>query len=69
MTISCAAAMIDRLVHHAFVVALKGDSYGLKKPRRRPLVLWPGKLRRLRLRLQLFAAGSGRSTTRRGSPT
>ena len=25
-----AAAMIDRLVHHAEVVALYGDSYGLK---------------------------------------
>ncbi|MGH8882706.1 MAG: ATP-binding protein, partial [Stackebrandtia sp.] len=25
-----AAAMIDRLVHHADVVALKGDSYRLK---------------------------------------
>ncbi len=25
-----AAAMIDRLVHHAEVVALKGDSYRLK---------------------------------------
>jgi len=25
-----AAAMIDRLVHHAAVVALKGDSYRLK---------------------------------------
>ena len=25
-----AAAMIDRLVHHAEVIALKGDSYGLK---------------------------------------
>ena len=25
-----AAAMIDRLVHHAEVVALKSDSYGLK---------------------------------------
>ena len=32
-TFSCAvyaAAMIDRLVHHAEVVALKGDSYRLK---------------------------------------
>jgi DNA replication protein DnaC len=26
-----AAAMIDRLVHHAEVVALKGDSYRLKE--------------------------------------
>jgi len=25
-----AAAMIDRLVHHADVIALKGDSYRLK---------------------------------------
>jgi DNA replication protein DnaC len=25
-----AAAMIDRLVHHAEVIALKGDSYRLK---------------------------------------
>ena len=25
-----AAAMIDRLVHHAEIVALKGDSYRLK---------------------------------------
>jgi DNA replication protein DnaC len=25
-----AAAMIDRLVHHAEVIDLKGDSYGLK---------------------------------------
>jgi len=25
-----AAAMIDRLVHHATVVSLKGDSYRLK---------------------------------------
>src|SRR5213079_2398652 len=25
-----AAAMIDRLVHHAEVIALKGDSYGLR---------------------------------------
>lgn len=28
-----AAAMIDRLVHHAEVITLKGDSYRLKKPR------------------------------------
>jgi DNA replication protein DnaC len=27
-----AAAMIDRLVHHADVVALKGDSYRLEAP-------------------------------------
>ncbi len=26
-----AAAMIDRLVHHAEVIALKGDSYRLKE--------------------------------------
>ena len=34
-----AAAMIDRLVHHAFVVALKGDSYRLKTaaPSARPM--------------------------------
>ena len=31
-----AAAMIDRLVHHAEVIALKGDSYRLKEPRPRP---------------------------------
>ncbi len=31
-----AAAMIDRLVHHADVVALKGDSYRLTQPRPRP---------------------------------
>ena len=32
-----AAAMIDRLVHHAEVIALKGDSYRLTQPRpRRP---------------------------------
>jgi hypothetical protein len=31
-----AAAMIDRLVHHAEGVALKGDSYRLKRPRPRP---------------------------------
>jgi DNA replication protein DnaC len=30
-----AAAMIDRLVHHAEVIALKGDSYRLKVPRPR----------------------------------
>lgn len=28
--ITVAAAMIDRLVHHAEVIALKGDSYRLK---------------------------------------
>jgi hypothetical protein len=28
-----AAAMIDRLVHHAEVVSLRGDSYRLKRPR------------------------------------
>jgi DNA replication protein DnaC len=28
-----AAAMIDRLVHHAEVVALRGDSYRLKEDR------------------------------------
>jgi DNA replication protein DnaC len=28
-----AAAMIDRLVHHAEVISLKGDSYRLKRPR------------------------------------
>ena len=27
-----AAAMIDRLVHHAEIIALKGDSYRLKDP-------------------------------------
>ncbi len=27
---AAAAAMIDRLVHHAEVIALKGDSYRLK---------------------------------------
>ena len=31
-----AAATIDRLVHHAEVVALKGDSYRLRTPRPRP---------------------------------
>jgi DNA replication protein DnaC len=31
-----AAAMIDRLVHHAEVVALKGDSYLAQRPRPRP---------------------------------
>jgi hypothetical protein len=31
-----AAAMIDRLVHHAEVVSLRGDSYRLKRPRPRP---------------------------------
>ena len=31
-----AAAMIDRLVHHAEVISLKGDSYRLKGPRPRP---------------------------------
>jgi hypothetical protein len=31
-----AAAMIDRLVHHAEILALKGDSYRLKRPRPRP---------------------------------
>jgi hypothetical protein len=33
-----AAAMIDRLVHHAEILALKGDSYRLrdKRPRTRP---------------------------------
>lgn len=28
---AAAAAMIDRLVHHAMVIALKGDSYRLKE--------------------------------------
>jgi DNA replication protein DnaC len=28
--VSVAAAMIDRLVHHADVVSLKGDSYRLR---------------------------------------
>src|SRR5262249_60021093 len=32
-----AAAMIDRLVHHPEVLALKGDSYPLKDPDPRPL--------------------------------
>ena len=41
-----AAAMIDRLVHHAEVVALKGDSYRLKDPRPRSL---RGRYRRPRL--------------------
>jgi IstB-like ATP binding protein len=31
-----AVAMIDRLVHHAEILALKGDSYGLARPRPRP---------------------------------
>ena len=31
-----AAAMIDRLVHHAEVISLKGDSYRLTQPRPRP---------------------------------
>jgi DNA replication protein DnaC len=31
-----AAAMIDRLVHHAEVVSLKGDSYRLKDRGRVP---------------------------------
>jgi IstB-like ATP binding protein len=31
-----AAAMIDRSVHHAEGVALKGDSYRLKRSRPRP---------------------------------
>jgi hypothetical protein len=30
VTTFAAAAMIDRLVHHAEVIALKGDSYRLK---------------------------------------
>ena len=29
-TATIAAAMIDRLVHHAEILALKGDSYRLK---------------------------------------
>jgi DNA replication protein DnaC len=32
-----AAAMIDRLVHHAEVISLKGDSYRPQGPRPRPL--------------------------------
>jgi hypothetical protein len=32
-----ATAMIDRLVHHAEVLALKGDSYRLRQRRRRPV--------------------------------
>jgi hypothetical protein len=32
-----AIAMVDRLVHHAELLSLKGDSYRLKRPRpRRP---------------------------------
>jgi DNA replication protein DnaC len=59
-----AAAMIDRLVHHAEVVALKGDSYRLKKPRPRPS---PGVVNRgnLNTRGQFSTGGKGSNFDRR----
>ena len=54
-----AAAMIDRLVHHAEILALKGDSYRLKdrdlaQPHSQPPT--PGRARRAPLRLALRAS-------------
>ena len=55
-----AAAMIDRLVHHAEVISLKGDSYRLKRPRP-GLHPRPGNRRlanRKKVKIQLAAEGS-----------
>jgi hypothetical protein len=58
-----AAAMIDRLVHHAEVIALKGDSYRLKD---RDLGRVPSRHQDRRLKITKTTGGQ-LSTAARGS--